>query len=510
MRHKFLIFVISIVLALTTVGPSLATTFDIDGKPMRVMGLINQGIGWGIAGDHFDTKEGFQSAIFDVILEADYTLSPELRLFGVGMLTGDWAYPILSDNDEWTDKQFDESREELYLDTDFNDLLQEFHLTWTPGNSIIRVGKQIVVWGETDGFRVMDQINPLDQRRGLSDVEFESTVLPIWLVRAEQYWQPDSSWLQDLGLELVFNPNAKFEPDRPIVLGNDEAGIWAPNVEIGPVPVAFDPVTGAPVAFLPGRLGSFIRDIEERDEWDSDGMEIGVRLRMVINDSIVTLNYFNGIDNSPAIKAAPAPPQAEVASDGSLIVHLPVEGFYPRLRFAGLTLTRDFPGLNVPFLGGVAPVLRLEGFYAFDSTFTTEDMSEFVKHDDFRYVVGVDWKVKIPFLNERAYFLISPQFYHRKIIDYPSAGLNGLEDDNYQTSIMINTTYFHNKIIPSVFWLRDITNHSNFFKYAVDYEYTDKWKFTLGALFFDGSDEGKGFEPLDHKDQIFATVSYKF
>jgi hypothetical protein len=281
-------------------------------------------------------------------------------------------------------------------------------------------------------------------------------------------------------------------------------------VKIGPVPVAFDPVTGAPVAFLPGRLGSFLRDVEERDEWDSDGMEVGVRLRMVINDSVVTLNYFNGVDNSPALKAAPSAPQAEVASDGSLIVHLPVEGFYPRLRFAGLTLTRDFPGLNVPFLGGVAPVLRMEGFYAFDSTFTTADMSEFVEHDDFRYMVGFDWKVKIPLLNERAYFLISPQFYHRKIIDYPSVGLNGLEDDNYQTSIMINTTYFHNKVIPSVFWLRDITNDSNFFKYAVDYEYSDNWKFTLGALFFDGDDEGKGFEPLDHKDQVFGTVSYKF
>ncbi len=29
-----------------------------------------------------------------------------------------------------------------------------------------RVGKQIVQWGETDGFLLMNQINPIDQRRG--------------------------------------------------------------------------------------------------------------------------------------------------------------------------------------------------------------------------------------------------------------------------------------------------------------------------------------------------------
>jgi hypothetical protein len=52
--------------------------------------------------------------------------------------------------------------------------------TWTPGDFLFRVRKQIVRWGETDGFRLMDQINPLDQRRGFLGMnagfalEFES------------------------------------------------------------------------------------------------------------------------------------------------------------------------------------------------------------------------------------------------------------------------------------------------------------------------------------------------
>ena len=33
-------------------------------------------------------------------------------------------------------------------------------------------------------------------------------------------------------------------------------------------------------------------------------------------------------------------------------------------------------------------------------------------------MLGADWKVKIDFLNPKSYFFISPQFYHRHIMDY--------------------------------------------------------------------------------------------
>lgn len=54
-----------------------------------------------------------------------------------------------------------------------------------------------------DGIRLMDQINPLDQRRGFADVEFETTIIPIWLVRANYSLPVHSRWLQNLGFEFV-------------------------------------------------------------------------------------------------------------------------------------------------------------------------------------------------------------------------------------------------------------------------------------------------------------------
>ena len=181
---------------------------------------------------------------------------------------------ILRDNDDWEDKRFDKSRDEKFIFSHRRDILHEFHFTWTPGSWFFRVGKQIVVWGETDNQRLMDQINPVDQRRGITDVEFETTILPIWLVRSEYYFQPDSSWLQDLGLEFIFNPNADFREDEVITPGNDVAGIWAPNVKI-PLP---------PLPIFPNRymhLGSLDSFIDRPDSFDDDGFEYGFRVKAV-------------------------------------------------------------------------------------------------------------------------------------------------------------------------------------------------------------------------------------
>jgi hypothetical protein len=367
-----------------------------------------------------------------------------------------------------------------------------------------------VVWGETDGFRLTDQINPLDQRRGITDVEFESTILPIWLAKTEFFVPMDSSWIQSLVFEFIFNPNADFEPNRNIGPGNDTHGIWAVNAEIP---------AGAAYPFDFFHLGSFNQDIEKPDDWDSDYFEYGFKAKTVIYDTILTLNYFYGRDNDPTLKSAPLPPGMEpTAFDGRFVLHPQQIGFYPRFRMSGLTLSRDFEKLNVSALGGVSPVLRLEALYAFDNTFSTSlppGMDDFETHDEIRYAVGLDWKIKINFLNPRAYFLISPQFYHRHIQSYPSdynlmTATGIVKENNYQTTLMISTTYLHNKLEPSFFWLADHTLDGGFFRYQLKYEYSDKWNLTLGAIMISGRKTGIGFQALENKDHIYLTASYKF
>lgn len=511
LRSDRLLFGCLALLLLFNVYPCWATqTYGVFGKPLRISGFINQGVGYGIGGDHYDTKEGWQSFNYNVLLEADYRFNSKLRMYASGMLSGDWAFDILSDSSEWNKKGFSGARNNLSHDTVLRDLLQEAHVTWSPGNFLFRAGKQVVVWGEMDGFRLMDQINPLDERRGITDVEFESTVLPIWLLKAEYYIPLNSLWLQDLGLEFIFNPNADFEPNRPFAPGNDVFGIWAPNVTIP---------AGGPFPFDFFHLGSVDQLIDDPDDWDSDYFEYGFRLKSIIHNTIVTLNYFYGRDNDPILKNLPLPPEMEVTPyDGRFVVHPKQEGFYSRFRIAGATLTRDIGGLYVTSLGGVSPILRLEAFYGFDNTFSTTlapGLDDFETHDEIRYAVGIDWKIKVKWLNPRAYFLISPQFYHRHVLDYPSnydlwSFRGKVEEDTFQTTLMIMTTYMHNKLEPSVFWLADHTIEGGFIRPQIEYEYSDKWNFTLGALFVYSTESGTALDGIENKDHIYFTIGYKY
>ena len=495
-------------LVLFVAQPAGAINFELGGKQGTIMGYINQGVQIGVAGDEFDTKEDFQSAVFQLLLEMQLDLSTDLRFFGSVGCNADWAYPILSDDSEWEDKRFDKSRDEKFIFSHRRDILREFHFTWTPGNWFFRVGKQIEVWGETIGFRLMDQINPVDQRRGMGDVEFETTILPIWLVRAEYYFQPDSSWLQDLGFEFIFNPNADFRGDEAIVPGNDVAGIWAPNLKV-PLPPIF------PAGYM--HVGSLDWLIDEPDSFDDDGFEYGFRVKAVIQDTIITLNAFYGRDNSPITinDTSRFPRWERSADDGRAVFHPPLRGHYPLMRFAGFTLSRDFENLYISALGGVAPMLTVEAFYAWENTFATDGGNRFKKYDEVRWAIGVDWKIWWRLINERAAFFINPQFYHRKILNAPRTGLAGtggfpVRDNNYAATLFIKTTYFHNKIEPSILWFRDISERANMFKIQVLYERSDVWNYTLGTLLFNGAKSEAGFEALTNKDHIYFTVGYRF
>lgn len=513
-RKKLLILVLTVLVALPlAASPARAELFTVGGRPLNLMGYATQGVAFGLH-DDYDTEKGLQSALMNLFLEGNYSITNDLKFYASSLLTVDWAYQLNSDRDSWNDKLFNKSKK--YLNVDSNDwqLLKEMHLTWSPKNFNFRIGKQVVAWGETDGFRLMDQINPLDQRRGFADVEFETSIIPIWLLKAEYFPDVRLKGLQDLGFEFVFNPNAEFIPNQAIQPGNDVGGIWAPNVLIaGPFP------------FGEAHLGSTFNDIKKPKAFNSDGYGYAFRAKAVVYDSIITLNYYYGLDKDPVTLSVVDPvthmPKATVgfASDGRLILHPFLTGHYPLFRFVGATFSRDIPFLKASVLGGVAPVVRLESFYAFSNTFSTT-LNRFIKSDDFRAAIGIDWKVKIPFLNPVAGFTISPQFYYRQIIDYPSLALiagsplseeiSGLKKHNYQTTLLVNTNYLHGKLVPSFFWLRDINSKSDMFRLQLAYDYSNEWHFTLGALLLDGSKKGQGFELFDNKDYLYFKISYKW
>jgi hypothetical protein len=77
-------------------------------------------------------------------------------------------------------------------------------------NFQVRLGKQLVTWGETATERVADLINPMDWRYFNNNPVWEEYKMGLWMARV--FWTPENMW-QDLAFELIVIP-FEFIPEK--------------------------------------------------------------------------------------------------------------------------------------------------------------------------------------------------------------------------------------------------------------------------------------------------------
>jgi hypothetical protein len=158
----------------------------------------------------------------DLRLPADW----KARVEGYGFY--DFAY-VIRGRDQYTNDVLDDYEWEV-----------DFREVWVQGSPTasldLKLGRQIVNWGRSDTVRVLDVINPLDNREpGLIDIE--DLRLPVTMARVDYYpgWLPDG--FGDWGLQLLVIP--EFRQDRNPSIGND----------FNPTPVNVDPRSDKPDRF---------------------------------------------------------------------------------------------------------------------------------------------------------------------------------------------------------------------------------------------------------------------
>lgn len=143
---RFLISILTagtITLLLTTYG--MAEEVAVLGKSLNLLGYVTQGGAFSLSDkDKYDTEKGLQSGLMNLFVEGDYKISSELKLYCSSMLTVDWAYQLNDNRESWHEKLFSKSKDRLNVDNEYWQILKEAHLTWTPGNFMFRIGKQIV------------------------------------------------------------------------------------------------------------------------------------------------------------------------------------------------------------------------------------------------------------------------------------------------------------------------------------------------------------------------------
>jgi Protein of unknown function (DUF1302) len=88
-------------------------------------------------------------------------------------------------------------------------------------NSFWRIGKQQVVWGEADGLKLLDVINPQDFREFILD-DFDDSRIPLWMLNA-QINTSDSGILQlllipDTSTHALAESNSTYQFTSPMLV----------------------------------------------------------------------------------------------------------------------------------------------------------------------------------------------------------------------------------------------------------------------------------------------------
>lgn len=457
--------------AIVMSGPVVASGFSLGGTPVNFSGYINQGVNISTEGDDVATYDGVNQMLTQILLEAKYEPNQHLNFFISGKLNMDMAYAVHHNSNEWEEKGFRKSRPELQFIDSWDDVLTEAHVTWTPNyNWMIRAGKQIVQWGEMDFSGITNVINPSDYRRGITDIEYEALLMPITILKAIYFSTIENDWLMNLNFEFIWNPNLNFRHNEGVMESTvGKMGVWAPWL-------------GFETAGLDESL-----NFDEPDRW-SEGQEFGFKIGAEIYRAYCQIMGWYGIANDPVSTLW------DFNAAGTRIIQ---EGYYARERMLGGSVSREIP-LRISWLGGVEPLIRAEIAYFKDS-----EIAPGVEEDQLNWGVGIDWKVRIPWLNPTNMFWVEPEYQEYRILDIPG-------DDVVDNSIgvYVETKYFSSRITPSIYWQRSTKADWDLWIAGVSYVHTSNWKVNCVFTKWDGKEGVSDW--YNHADNVSVTLSYQF
>jgi len=246
--------------------------------------------------------DGFRSGILDNnrgvqwrnVVEFDLTLKPEHKpgasyfVDKVFMSYKGGYDAIFALTDRYDDVK-EKSKDDFELGTDDleweNDLREIFiDLVAQDANTRVnlRLGRQIVRWGETDLFNIINMPNPNDTSYQMFFSDPDDLAYPLWMGRLN-YNVTGVGVFNSLGFEFLAIPDIRPGQLAPL---DDENETWNSDA---PYAFVFDGYTEQV-----GGFATFHEDVPSRT-WEN--MEYGMSLLMSIENLEATLHYFVGFQD---------------------------------------------------------------------------------------------------------------------------------------------------------------------------------------------------------------------
>jgi len=328
--------------------------------------------------------------------------------------------------------------------------LKEAYMMYGGDNFDLRLGQQQIIWGKTDGLRLLDVINPLDFREFILDDFLDSR---IGLIAARLNYYPETDIEQEV--ELIFIPDAQSAQAAP---------------------------TGSRWAFatpaLPAGL-SLQQLASKQPNWSAANAEAGSAWRGNLDGWDLSANYFYGWKDSPNAFRQITP--------GLLTLQLE----HLRMHTLGGSFANAFD--SVVIRGEFAANLG-EGINNTGTTFA----NTVKRKTTLNAAVSAEWTTHN--------WTISPQFFIRHIQDWQQ-GLLESKDSGFWT-LRLATDYMNEKLKPEALMLADWATGGWLARPKLAYDYSDHMTFTAGANIFGGN---RGFlGQFNNNDQIYLETNFSF
>jgi len=385
-----------------------------------------------------------------------------------------------------------------------HDPLWNAYIDMAKGRFQLRVGRQDLSWGESDGFRLLDMIEPLDGRFGFPLVEdLDDRRIPLWMVRPtiglgtlgpfsnvsiDAYWVPGTIDNQEAPSTPTGNPFAAPNPPG-------EAEFSIPNKNLGNSRgggrLIFSAFNNA-ATFSIGHYVTF-------NDYPSARLKVYIDQYGNIRTPFLIDYYQQQITGASATFALPFDPytiaRVEIANFWDERVFNTYESFQlAQIRFA----QNNFMAPGV----GAAPTKNI-----------------------LRWMIGLDRNVWIRWLNPENTFYCSAQYFHTNIMNYDRDIANAIVDrltfdptimnysthftnrrnDEIQITYLVNTLYYHGNIQPQVFGMYD-TRGVNALVPSISYQHGTNWVFTLKYAFIQGVLANLGL--FRDRDELLFRVQY--
>ncbi len=222
---------------------------------------------------NFARTSMFVEGLYKLIKKEDLTINLFAGLH--------WYYEAIARFDEEVRRGIPHRVRHEYSMPRQDDFITEAYIDIIKGPWQFKIGKQIVVWGETNLQRTADVINPLDLRYGSPGTEnWEDIKLGLYMIRG--FYQ--SNLPGQLLFEFIFNPG-DYEAQRLPYEGTLR----------GPSP--------ATTSFNPGKIHGITHWLFEKarkDEpgWNTSNWELGLKVRGYTWDIDWSIFYFNCLNDA--------------------------------------------------------------------------------------------------------------------------------------------------------------------------------------------------------------------